>query len=126
MRLLTSALLLAALPLNPPRLDAAPPSALPSALPLAVPNDNRRAAGRHVGDTLVVELTARTADWRPDGARRPAPLLIAAFAEGDDGAPSVPGPLIRVRAGTHVRVHAALGGRLTGDAIFVHGLHDHP
>jgi FtsP/CotA-like multicopper oxidase with cupredoxin domain len=52
---------------------------------------------------------------------------VAAFAEGD-GAPSIPGPLLRVRAGTRVRVTVrnALDGPLAGRTLIVHGLYRRP
>src|SRR5437763_17212323 len=76
-------------------------------------NDNRVAAGRTSPGLVDLVLTARLGRWYPDGDRRPAALLVPAFAEGD-GAPSAPGPMIRVRAGTqiHVTVRNALDGAL--------------
>lgn len=68
------------------------------ALPLVSANDNRRSAGALHGDTLVVHLDIRMARWYPEASDGPfieTPIL------GEVGrAPSVPGPLIRVREGT--------------------------
>ncbi len=107
-----------------PRAQAQERSAL---LPAIRPNDNRGAAGHTSSNSVAVTLTARLARWYPDGDRRPAPLLVPAFAEGNE-APSIPGPLIRVRAGTRVRVtlRNALGGRLAGFPLVVHGLYRRP
>jgi FtsP/CotA-like multicopper oxidase with cupredoxin domain len=56
--------------------------------------------------------------WHPDGDDAPgAPM--PAFAE-EGGAPRIPGPLVRVRAGTEVEV--SLRNSL-GDTLLVHGLH---
>jgi FtsP/CotA-like multicopper oxidase with cupredoxin domain len=72
------------------------------------PNDNLHSAGRLHGDTLELALEVRNATWRPeqqDGAALP----VQAFAE-TKGPALVPGPLIRVPAGTLVRarVHNSL------------------
>jgi FtsP/CotA-like multicopper oxidase with cupredoxin domain len=67
-----------------------------------VPNDNRRVAGRLERDTLTLNLEARVGLWYPDGPEGPA-REVAAFAEAG-GPLQNPGPLIRVRAGTEVRV----------------------
>ena len=66
-----------------------------------VPNDNRAAAGRMVGDTLVVELVLDSAVWYPQGPGGPS-VVVPAFAEAGH-APQIPAPLIRVRAGTTIR-----------------------
>ena len=107
-----------------PRAQAQEQSTL---LPAIRPNDNRVAAGHTSSNSVAVTLTARLARWYPDGDRRPAPLLVPAFAEGDE-APSIPGPLIRVRAGTRVRVtlRNAFDGRLAGFPLVVHGLYRRP
>ncbi len=50
--------------------------------------------------------------------------MVAAFA-GDDGLPLIPGPLLRVRAGTRIRVRIvnALPGRVP---LVLHGLRARP
>ena len=95
--------------------------------PRILPNDNRSPAGRNHANDVNVVLTARTGRWFPDGDRRPAALTVAAFAEGD-GTPSIPGPLIRVRAGTHLRItiRNALDGNFAGKRLVVHGLNARP
>ena len=65
-------------------------------------NDNRTPAGRHAGDTLVLRLTTATVAWHFVGDSNP-PLTVAAFAE-EGKTPSIPGPLLRVRSGTPIRV----------------------
>jgi FtsP/CotA-like multicopper oxidase with cupredoxin domain len=88
--------------------------------PVVVPNDNRVAAGRRAGDTVVVQLVARRATWRLDGDGAPG-LTALAFAE-DGGAPRIPGPLLRARVGTTFRVRVR---NPLDDTLFVHGLASH-
>src|SRR5512142_15586 len=78
-------------------------SALPSPpRSAALANDNRLRAGTLHGGVLTVRIVAGRAAWRPDGPSGCA-LGIHAFAE--EGKPAtIPGPLIRVRSGTQVRV----------------------
>ena len=85
----------------------------------AVANDNRARAGTLAHGVLTLRLVARPAAWRPDGASGCA-LSVHAFAE--EGKPTtIPGPLIRVSAGTEVRVtvHNALP-----TALWVRGFQD--
>ena len=82
-------------------------------------NDNRRPAGHLADGVLTVALVARAGIWRPDGRGGPA-LPVAAFAEAG-AAPSTPGPLLRVPAGTEVR--ATVRNDLPMP-ITVHGLGD--
>ena len=65
-------------------------------------NDNRWPAGRLENGVLTVRLEARNGIWYPEGSRGVG-LPVAAFAE-DGGALQNPGPLIRVPAGTEVRI----------------------
>jgi FtsP/CotA-like multicopper oxidase with cupredoxin domain len=68
----------------------------------ALPNNNRISAGSFFGDTLVLRLTLRVVDWHLLGDGAPGFTLLA-FAE--EGKPAtIPGPLLRVRVGTPVRV----------------------
>ena len=104
----------------PPRATVAPRTAT-AAVARVVPNDNRTPAGATRGDTLRVALVARVGDWHPDGDAGPgAPM--PAFAESD-GAPRIPGPLVRARAGT---VAAVTVRNTLPDTLRVHGLHDRP
>ena len=85
-------------------------------------NDNRSPAGRFHGDTLDIRLEVGMGTWRPEADSGPA-IDVAAFAE-EGHAPTVPGPLIRVPAGTVV--HATVTNALTDSTITVHGLFTHP
>jgi FtsP/CotA-like multicopper oxidase with cupredoxin domain len=68
----------------------------------AVANDNRVAAGTVSSGVVTVRLVAREAAWHPDGPRG-CGLRVNAFAE-EGKAARIPGPLIRVKVGTEVRV----------------------
>lgn len=94
------ALLAAALLTASPAADCSHLS--PPAGPAARMNDNRVPAGMLRDGIWTVDLVVRRATWRPDGPDGCA-LTVFAFADGGDH-PSIPGPLIRVRAGTRVRV----------------------
>ena len=75
---------------------------LPNAWPLVRPNPNTARAGVLRDGVLTVSLEARESSWRPDGPDQ-APMTIEAFSEL--GKPSLlPGPLMRVPAGTEIRV----------------------
>jgi FtsP/CotA-like multicopper oxidase with cupredoxin domain len=65
-------------------------------------NDNRRAAGDLHENVLTLRLYADEGSWRPEGSAGPS-LEVAAFGE-ENAELSVPGPLIRVREGTVVKV----------------------
>lgn len=70
--------------------------------PPVVPNDNRIPAGTLRGDTLELSLVLDLATWRPEGPDGPA-VIVPALAEAGK-APQIPAPLIRVPAGTLIRV----------------------
>jgi FtsP/CotA-like multicopper oxidase with cupredoxin domain len=67
-----------------------------------VPNDNRTSAGTLINGVLTLKLEATTGTWSPEGPHGPS-LQFPVFAE-QGKAPQIPGPLIRVPAGTEVRV----------------------
>jgi manganese oxidase len=68
---------------------------------VVVPNDNRVPAGKLANGVLTVRLQARQATWRPEGSKGPI-ISTAAFAvEGQRL--QIPGPFIRVPAGTEIR-----------------------
>src|SRR5688572_28100604 len=66
------------------------------------PNDNRVAAGALSGGELTLRLEARRARWSPDRDKGPS-LVMPMFAE-EGRQPQNPGPLVRVPAGTTIRV----------------------
>ncbi|MBK8647029.1 MAG: multicopper oxidase domain-containing protein [Gemmatimonadetes bacterium] len=86
------------------------------------PNDNTRPAGVVRRDTLHLRLVVQLADWTPEAPDGPV-LRVAAFAE-EGGAPQVPAPLIRVRAGTIVS--ASVRNALADSAITLFGLTTRP
>ena len=65
-----------------------------------VPNDNRIPAGVLRNGVLALRIVARLAEWHPDGDSAPG-AEVPAFAE-EGKAANIPGPLIRVPAGTVV------------------------
>lgn len=85
----------------------------------AAANDNRAPSGTVHDGVLLVAIVARAVSWYPDGARG-CSVLVHAFAE--EGKPAqIPGPLMRVRAGSEVIVSV----RNSLDvAIWVRGLQD--
>ena len=89
--------------------------AFPHGSPLvrAEANDNRRAAGTLRDGVLTVALEAREANWYPDGDRLPG-TSVEAFGEIGKN-PRVPGPLLRMPAGTEIR--ASLRNSLPRDTI---------
>jgi manganese oxidase len=85
----------------------------------AVPNDNRAGVGTLRDGVLTVRLVARAAAWRPDG---PAGCALAVHAFAEEGKPArIPGPMIRVAAGTEVLVSVR---NALPTAIWVRGLQD--
>ena len=88
----------------------------------AEPNDNRIAAGELREGVLTLRLEARAGRWSPDGDGGPS-LVMPMFAEVG-GQPQNPGPLVRVPAGTTIRVsvHNALGD----STLVVYGLATRP
>src|SRR5438128_2574862 len=73
------------------------------ALPSLAPNANTVAAGTLRDGVLSLELNALESQWSAAGATTPMPT-VEAFAEPGK-APSAPGPLIRIPAGTLIRVN---------------------
>src|SRR5688500_3799435 len=84
-------------------------------------NDNRAAAGVRRGDTLFLSLVATTAAWYPESADGCA-IGVLAFAEAGKE-PSIPGPLIRVRAGTALRISVR---NAVGRQLWLRGFYDRP
>lgn len=85
-------------------------------------NDNRVSGGSLRNRVLSLNLDARLAEWHPDGESEPG-AMVPAFAE-PGRAPRIPGPLMRVVAGTEVVV--TLRNQLEHDTLIVHGLHARP
>jgi FtsP/CotA-like multicopper oxidase with cupredoxin domain len=90
-----------------------------TAVERVIPNDNRTSSGVMRDGRLELRLDARLAMWHPNADDGPG-ALTPAFA-ADDAPPSIPGPLVRVRAGTTVRVMLRNSLR---DTLRVQGLHD--
>lgn len=85
-------------------------------------NDNRMAAGAFEHKTLHLSLEARTGYWSPDGPGRPS-VMVQAF--GETGKPlQIPGPLVRVPAGTLVA--ARIRNSLSGSTLVLNGMTDRP
>ncbi len=85
-------------------------------------NNNRRAAGTLRGGLLTIRLEARLGTWQPDGDDAPG-AQVPAFAEAGK-APQIPGPLIRVPAGTDVAL--TIHNAVPDSVLTVHGLHARP
>ncbi len=100
--------------------DARAPRANAPSLETAAPNDNRRAAGRLENGVLTIALEARETAWYPETDKGPG-IRVYTFAEIGSAA-TVPGPLIRVPAGTRIRgtIRNALA-----KPMMMRGLHDH-
>lgn len=94
----------------------------PSGEARAAPNDNRVAAGRLGDGVLTLRLEAREARWYPDGDEGPS-LVMPLFAEVGRQ-PQNPGPLIRVAAGTTIRV--SVTNTLRDSTLVVYGLGTRP
>jgi FtsP/CotA-like multicopper oxidase with cupredoxin domain len=84
-----------------------PPARIP--LPRPAPNaarasvhSNHVAAGVQSGNVLTIALDVVESAWKPEGDNDPE-VPVLAFAEAGK-APLVPGPLIRVRQGTEIRL----------------------
>jgi len=91
-------------------------------LPRIEANPNLSPAGDLRGGTLTLHLDIREGDWYPEADTGPS-LVVQAFAE-EGRAPQIPGPLIRVPAGTEVR--ATVRNMLDKAAARVYGLHGRP
>ncbi len=91
--------------------------AAPGAPVLAESNNNRLASGVLRDGVLSIQLVAQQARWHPEADDGPS---IDVEALGVDGAaPSIPGPLIRVGAGT--RIETSIRNTLP-DTLLVFGL----
>ena len=99
-----------------------PPATSPPQLERIRADDNLRSAGTLRDGVLTLRLDARVGMWYPDGDDAPgAPMQ--AFAEvGRDA--QIPGPLIRVPAGTEIVV--TVTNSVREGALAVHGLVSRP
>src|SRR5829696_8978716 len=84
-----------------------PPARVPLPRPaasasVAAVNQNLTAAGRRLRDTLTVALDVVEAAYQPEGTDDPVVRVLALAERGKT--PQVPGPLLRVPAGTTVRL----------------------
>jgi manganese oxidase len=85
-------------------------------------NDNTVPAGQLTNGVLTLHLDAREGMWHPDTDNDPG-LVVQAF--GESGKPlQIPGPLIRVPAGTRVRV--SVSNQIGSQTLKVHGLSSRP
>lgn len=79
-------------------------------------NDNREVAGRLVRGTYTLDLEIRPGAWHLLGEDKPGGEVLAFGEVGK--APSIPGPLIRVRAGAPMHVRVA---NRSSQPLVVHG-----
>ena len=86
-------------------------------------NDNRSVAGTQRHDTLTLRLVAREGRWFPQSDSGPSTVVQAFAEEGEGHALQIPGPLIRVRAGTFIRMSVR---NTLGSTLVVFGLHARP
>lgn len=86
----------------------------------AITNEHREIAGVMRDGEYALALELRRTTWRPNAPSGLA-VDVPAFAEAGRAA-SIPGPLIRVSAGTRLRI--SIRNDLAQRAV-VHGLHDH-
>lgn len=93
----------------------------PGPPPDVVTHDNREPAGVLTGKVLKVRLEAVRSTWRPEGADGPVRDVYTFAVEG--GAPNIPGPLIRVAAGTEI--HMFVRNRLPV-TLKLHGIGPRP
>jgi FtsP/CotA-like multicopper oxidase with cupredoxin domain len=94
----------------------------PADLRRVVPNDNRRPAGSLRSGVLTLRLEVRTGVWYPEGPGGDS-VVAPVFAEAGKP-PQVPGPLIRVPAGT--MIDAAVTNTLPDSAITLFGFVTRP
>jgi FtsP/CotA-like multicopper oxidase with cupredoxin domain len=91
-------------------------------LPRIRTHDNERPAGTLIGHVLRVHLEARNALWFPHADDGPSAPMVA-FAEAGK-TPQIPGPIIRVPAGTEVI--ASVTNSLPDSTLTVYGLVSRP
>ena len=92
------------------------------ALPDILANDNRTPAGQLHNGILTLRLEATTGIWHPEGDTGPVPT-VQAFAE-EGHAPQIPGPLIRIREGSEIRV--TVRNSISGSPLRLYGMMTRP
>lgn len=85
-------------------------------------NDNHHPAGHRHDHVLDLSLTADTGLWYPAGENEPG-IPIQAFRDVN-GPLQIPGPFIRVAAGTEIR--ASVRNAIRGAPLTIHGLSPRP
>ncbi|MDQ3696694.1 MAG: multicopper oxidase domain-containing protein [Gemmatimonadota bacterium] len=93
-------------------------------LPLVRANDNRTPAGTLRDGVLTLRLVVQMARWQPEAEGEGAPLVIAPVFAEEGRAPQIPGPLVRVPAGTSIL--ATVRNALSDSTITVRGLQSRP
>lgn len=87
-----------------------------------ITHDNRVAAGVLRNGVLSVALVAASGTWYPEERDGPGRTV---YAFGEVGGPLLnPGPMIRVPAGTEVRM--TIRNAITDAPLTIHGLHNRP
>jgi manganese oxidase len=102
--------------------EPARPTTLRAALPRIEPNPNLSPAGQLRDGVLTLRLEIREGDWYPEADTAPA-AVVQAFGE-EGRALQIPGPLIRVPAGTEVR--ATVRNMLAKGPAKLYGLYARP
>ena len=102
--------------------EPAAPTALQATLPRIEANRNLSPAGQLRDGVLTLRLEIRDGDWYPEAETGPG-VVVQAFAE-EGRTLQVPGPLIRVPAGTEVR--ATVRNTLDKGSAKLYGLHGRP
>lgn len=119
-RLLAALAFVAAVGARPPRAVHGDAATGDASTGDASTNDHREIAGVMRDGEYALALELRRTTWRPNAPSELA-VDVPAFAEAGRAA-SIPGPLIRVGAGTRLRI--TIRNDLVQRAV-VHGLHDH-
>jgi len=102
--------------------EPARPTTPQATLPRIEANQNLTPAGQLRDGVLTLRLEIREGNWYPEADTAPA-AVVQAFGE-EGRALQVPGPLIRVPAGTEVRV--SVRNTLQKDSAKLYGLHGRP
>lgn len=102
-------------------LSAGHPAAPPATVRV-LPNDNRLPAGHLEHGVLTLRLEVRLGEWFPQDSAGPS-VVLPVFAE-EGQAPEVPGPLIRVPAGTLLDI--TVTNQLADTGVTVFGLSERP